>query len=293
IPTVGLTTDSGTLNDDVITNDAALSFSEAASNVNRTYSIDGAAATTEYSAPTVDGEYTVTVTDTDTAGNVKTASTTFTLDTTLAIPTVGLTTDSGTLNDDVITNDAALSFSEAASDVNRTYSIDGAAATTEYTAPTVDGEYTVTVTDTDIAGNVKTASTTFTLDTTVAMPSITLDNDSGASASDTITNDEALTFSAVAADVTRVYSIDGAAATKEYSAPTVDGEYTVTVTDTDIAGNVKTASTTFTLDTTLAIPTVGLTTDSGTLNDDVITNDAALSFSEAASDVNRTYSIDG
>ncbi|TWX62467.1 Ig-like domain-containing protein, partial [Colwellia sp. C1TZA3] len=135
-------------------------------------------------------------------------------------------------------------------------SIDGAAATTEYSAPTVDGEYTVTVTDTDTAGNVKTASTTFTLDTTVAMPTITLDNDSGASATDTITNDEALTFSAVAADVTRVYSIDGAAATTEYSAPTVDGEYTVTVTDTDTAGNVKTASTTFTLDTTATGPII-------------------------------------
>ncbi|TWX62463.1 Ig-like domain-containing protein, partial [Colwellia sp. C1TZA3] len=247
IPTVGLTTDSGTLNDDVITNDAALSFSEAASDVNRTYSIDGAAATTEYTAPTVDGGYTVTVTDTDTAGNVKTASTTFTLDTTVAMPSITLDNDSGASASDTITNDEALIFSAAAADVTRVYSIDGAAATTEYSAPTVDGEYTVTVTDTDTAGNVKTASTTFTLDTTVAMPSITLDNDSGASASDTITNDEALIFSAAAADVTRVYSIDGAAATTEYSAPTVDGEYTVTVTDTDTAGNVKTASTTFTL----------------------------------------------
>ncbi|TWX62987.1 Ig-like domain-containing protein, partial [Colwellia sp. C1TZA3] len=221
----------------------------------------------------------LTVTATDVAGNIATATPKVTVDTTVAMPSITLDNDSGSSASDTITNDEALIFSAAAADVTRVYSIDGAAAATEYSAPTVDGEYTVTVTDTDTAGNVKTASTTFTLDTTLAIPTVGLTTDSGTLNDDVITNDAALSFSEAASDVNRTYSIDGAAATTEYSAPTVDGEYTVTVTDTDIAGNVKTASTTFTLDTTLAIPTVGLTTDSGTLNDDVITNDAALSFS--------------
>ncbi len=41
-------------------------------------------------------------------------------------------------------------------------------ASASYVAPTVDGSHTVVVTDTDTAGNRKTASFTFTLDTTIS-----------------------------------------------------------------------------------------------------------------------------
>src|SRR5207248_7835537 len=82
-----------------------------------------------------------------------------------------------------------------------------------------------------------------------------------ASNSDLITSNAALTLSAVPLDATRTFTIDGGAPSATYTAPTVDGSHTVVVTDTDTAGNVKTASITFTLDTTLTTPTVALTSD--------------------------------
>src|SRR5439155_656419 len=109
---------------------------------------------------------------------------------------------------------------------------------------------TVVVTDTDTAGNTASASLSFTLDTTIATPTVVLSNDSGSSNSDNLTNDAALTVSPVAADVTRLYSVDGGPAAASYTAPSGDGSHTVVVTDTDTAGNTASASLSFTLDTT-------------------------------------------
>src|SRR5439155_12794423 len=141
-------------------------------------------------------------------------------------------------------------ISAAAADVGRSYSVDGGPASASYTAPATDGSHTVVVTDTDTAGNTANASITFTLDTTIATPTIALSNDTGTSNADNITNDGALTVSAAAADVSRSYSIDGGPASATYTAPAIDGSHTVVVTDTDTAGNVSSASITYALDKT-------------------------------------------
>src|SRR5439155_738062 len=169
-------------------------------------------------------------------------SLTFTLDKTIATPTVALSDDSGSSAGDKITNDAALTFSPAAADVTRSFTVDGGLASASYTAPTADGSHTVVVTDIDTAGNTATASLTFTLDKTIATPTIALSDDSGSSSSDLITNDAALTVSAAAADVTRSFTVDGGTAAASYVAPTVDGSHTVVVNDIDTAGNTATAS---------------------------------------------------
>ncbi|MCG2586850.1 Ig-like domain-containing protein, partial [Massilia sp. TS11] len=292
-PTVSLTTDSGSNTTDKLTNTAGLSVSTAAADVTRTYAINGAAATSSYTAPTTDGTYTVVVTDTDTAGNTASATITFTLDKTIATPTVSLSSDTGSSPSDKITKNGALSVSGTAVDVTRTYAINGGVATSTYTAPTTDGTYTVVVTDTDTAGNTASASITFTLDNTIATPTVSLTSDTGSSPSDKITKNGALTLSTTAADVSRTYAINGAAATSSYTAPTVDGTYTVVVTDTDTAGNTASATITFTLDNTIATPTVSLTTDSGSNTTDKLTNTAGLTVSSAAGDVTRTYAING
>src|SRR6185437_14325513 len=219
--------------------------------------------------------HTVVVTDTDTAGNTADASITFTLDTTIATPTVALTDDSGSSDSDLLTQDGSLTFSDAAVDVTRSFSVDGGDASASYTAPTADGEHTVVVTDTDTAGNSDSASITFTLDTTIATPTVALSNDSGSSDSDLLTNDASLTFSDAAVDVTRSFSVDGGDASASYTAPTADGSHTVGVTDTDTAGNTADASITFTLDATIATPTVALSNDSGSSDSDLLTNDAS------------------
>src|SRR5439155_472168 len=187
--------------------------------VTRLYSVDGGPAAASYTAPSGDGSHTVVVTDTDTAGNTASASLSFTLDTTIATPTVVLSNDSGSSNSDNLTNDAALTVSPVAADVTRLYSVDGGPAAASYTAPSGDGSHTVVVTDTDTAGNTASASLSFTLDTTIATPTVVLSNDSGSSNSDNLTNDAALTVSPVAADVTRLYSVDGGPAAASYTAP--------------------------------------------------------------------------
>ncbi len=66
------------------------------------------------------------------------------------------------------------------------------------------------VTDTDTAGNSKSASLTFTLDTTIAQPTVALTHDSGSSPSDLITNDDAaLTVSALDRRRDPDFTVDG------------------------------------------------------------------------------------
>lgn len=288
-PTVYLADDTGTPADR-ISNSAELVFSEAASDVTRTYAVNKGSGTAIYTAPTVDGTYDVVVTDTDTAGNVNTASLSFALDSFINTPTVVLLngyTGAGT------TDSAAMVFNTKDADATRTFTITVggvSSQSTEYVKPVYNGDYEVKVTDTDLAGNTASASVYFALYTVLAIPTVSLTTNSG-EASDTISNSAALTFSTAAPDVTRTYVVNGTAS-NTYVAPTVDGNYTVVVTDVDSAQAMESASITFTLDTTLAAPTLALVTDSGTV-DDGITNVAALKLSDAALDVTRTYTVNG
>ncbi len=119
---------------------------------------------------------------------------------------------------------------------------------------------TLANTYTDIAGNTGTAATSanYTIDTAIATPAVALATNSGSTA-DTITNDASLTLSPLAIDVTRTFTVDGGTASGSYVAPTTDGSHTVLVTDTDTAGNIATASLTFTLDKTVSAALVTIT----------------------------------
>src|SRR3989339_217892 len=166
-------------------------------------------------------------------------------------------------------------------------------ASASYVAPTVDGSHTVVVTDTDTAGNSASSTTlTFMLDKTVATPTVALAVDSGTNAADTVTNDAStLTLGTASETVTRTYSVDGGTANASYVAPTADGSHTVVVTDTDIAGNSASSTTlTFTLDKTVLVPTVALTSDTGTSNSDKITSSGAVTVAGTESGALVEYS---
>jgi len=293
-PVIALTTDSGVAAD-AISNVGTLVTTGAEAGALVEYSID-AGVTWTASFTAAEGANSVMVRQTDVAGNVSPASAAldFTLDTAAAAPTVALTNDTGLAAADSITNDAALSLTGVEAGATVEYSVDAGATWTAAFAP-ADGTHTVIVRQTDVAGNISAASTplTFTLDTAIpAAPSVALTTDSGALATDGITNNGAVTPAGVEANALVEYSIDnGATWTASFTA--AEGANSVQVRQTDVAGNVSPASTVlaFTLDTAVVAPTVALSNDTGTAADN-ITSDPALSFTGVEAGALVEYSID-
>ncbi|NBO62374.1 MAG: hypothetical protein EBU82_15745, partial [Flavobacteriia bacterium] len=112
------------------------------------------------------------------------------------------------------------------------------------------------------------ASKALVIDTTAPAPTVALSSDTGTNG-DRVTGSAGLTLNAV--DGTRVITVDGsvvgAADLATATAALSDGSHTVVVTDTDAAGNVGSASLTFTLDKTApAVPVItsGALTNSAT-----------------------------
>jgi hypothetical protein len=116
-----------------------------------------------------------------------------------------------------------------------------------------EGEITVTATVSDIAGNEGSDSVSYVYDASApAAPRLALASDTGADSTDSISSSIAITeISGVEATATAEYSINGAAWTESYTAPTTDGDYTISARQTDAAGNVSEIETiTVTLDAT-------------------------------------------
>ncbi len=259
-PTATLATDSGASATDGITKVGTVNVAGLEAGGKWEYSTNagtswttGTSTVSSFTLP--DGSYAanaVQVRQTDAAGNVSPIgkiATAITVDNVIAAVTASLSTDSGSSATDAITNATGLTLSTAAADVTRSYAVDGAAAGASYVAPTADGKHSVVVTDTDTAGNSASTTLAFTLDKTIATPTVALSTDSGSSATDGISNLAALSLGNAAADVTRSYKVDGGAASASYVAPTTNGAHTVQVTDTDTAGNTASTSLGFTLDT--------------------------------------------
>ncbi len=160
-------------------------------------------------------------------------------------PSIALVNDSG-IAGDLITNDGALSVTGVEPGATVEYSTDGSTWSSSFTP--VEGENTVYVRQTDVAGNTSgSSSLTFTLDTQVAAPSVALVTDSNVG-DDLITNDGALSVTGVEPGATVEYSTDGSTWSSSFTP--VEGENTVYVRQTDVAGNTSgSSSLTFTLDT--------------------------------------------
>ncbi|HCD7427520.1 TPA: Ig-like domain repeat protein, partial [Citrobacter werkmanii] len=326
-PVIALSDDTGTAGDNQ-TNDATPGFTVSTDPdaFSVMVSIDGGkpvAATKTAdgqwhidSTALTDGDHTIVATVTDLAGNTADSATlTFTVDTTLSVPTIDLAdaSDSGSSNSDNITNDTTPAFTLGSIDADVTkvqviingtaYDAVKAEGRWTFTAPELaDGDYSVTVQVTDDAGNVQTSTAlAVTVDTSVAAPVIALSDDTG-TAGDNQTNDATPGFT-VSTDpdaFSVMVSIDGGtpvAATKAAdgqwhidSTALADGDHTIVATVTDLAGNTATSSLTFTVDTTLSVPTIDLAdaSDSGSLNSDNITRDTTPAFTLGSIDADVT-----
>jgi Ca2+-binding RTX toxin-like protein len=158
-----------------------------------------------------------------------------------------------------------------------------------------DGVYQVKASVSDAAGHpAPQATTSVTIDTIAAPPTLALTTDSGSSGIDHITNSGALTLAGIETGAIIEYSSDGGDTwSSAFAAP--EGANTVQVRQTDVARNVSSATTfSFTLDTVNpAAPGVALMTDSGSSGADQITSSGALTLSGIETDAIIEYSSDG
>ncbi|MCG2592459.1 Ig-like domain-containing protein, partial [Ramlibacter sp. XY19] len=276
----------------------------------------------------VDGAHTLRLRATDAAGNSTSRDLVFTLDRVApAISSFDLApaSDSGTAGDQV-TNASAVSLtgrSEAAATVTLVRGTTTLAATTA----AAEGSFTFNgvalapganafdVVSTDAAGNGTTRSFVFTRDATAPTLNAALQSDTGASASDGVTREAAVTGTATDnVAVTRLEAMLDPSATSVFSNVTAslqsggafvlsasqlaglaggtlaDGAHTLRLRATDAAGNSTSRDVAFTLDRVApAIPSFDLApaSDSGTAGDQV-TNASTVSLtgrSEAAATV--------
>ncbi|MUK84652.1 Ig-like domain-containing protein, partial [Aliivibrio fischeri] len=287
-PTITLDTDSGISNSDLLTNDG--SFTVTPSEVGNTVEYQAADGSWSTIPPAVvEGDNSITVRETDAAGNVSGSNTLdFVLDTQApSAPIITLDTDSGKLGNDFLTNDG--SFTVTPSEVGNTVEYQAADGSWSITPPAVvEGDNSITVRETDAAGNVSGSNTLdFVLDTQAPnAPTITLDVDSGISDGDLLTNDGSFTVTPSEDGNTVEYFVNGAWTT---DAPTAtEGANSITVRETDAAGNVSGSNTLdFVLDTKAPnAPTITLDADSGISHGDLLTNDG--SFTVTPSEVGNT-----
>jgi class 3 adenylate cyclase len=304
--TEGLASDTGSSSTDLITSNDALTGS-GDPNATVAFTIDGVAIASTATAnasgiwtytPTglANGSHKVTATETDSAGNVGAASLTFTLDTVAPAVKLALTTDTGSSSTDRITSKDALTGSGDPNAIVH-FTIDGAASSTTATASATgawsftpsslaNGSHTISASETDTAGNIGTASLTFTYDTVAPVVKEALTSDTGSSSTDKITSKPGLTGSGDPNAVVH-FTVDGTAiagtATANASGawsytPTglADGSHTIVASETDAAGNTGTATLAFTLDTTPPAVTESLVSDTGSSSTDNITSNPAV-----------------
>ncbi|MBR1215856.1 Ig-like domain-containing protein [Bradyrhizobium sp. JYMT SZCCT0180] len=258
-PTVTLTTDTGASSSDRISSIGTLVLGGIEIGAAVEYSVDhGAHWTSSFTA--VEGANSVDIRQTDVAGNLSEVTTfDFTLDTLVSAPSVALAFDTGISNTDKITNNGTLAFTGSEPGALIEYSADGTTLWTTAALALVQGSNTMFVRETDVAGNVSSATSfNFTFDNLApATPTLALAHDTGVSGTDRITSDAAIVYSTPASGNTFQFKLDGGAfsATAPVFATdhSSDGFHTVTVRETDVAGNSSTASLSFTLDTTAPV----------------------------------------
>jgi hypothetical protein len=246
-----------------------------------------------------DGAHTLHLVALDKAGNrAPPVDIEFTLDATgPAAPALSLAADTGTSASDRLTSQGTLNVTGLETGASVEFSTDGGKSWTSTFTP-AEGNNSVQVRQTDVAGNAGAASAAFTfiLDTAApAAPGLGLANDTGLSAGDRITRDGTLTPTGLEAGATVAYSTDGGKTWTAGFTP-VAGANSVQVRQTDAAGNIGAASAAFafTLDSQApAAPALALTADTGTSASDRLTSQGTLTVTGLETGASVEFSTDG
>ncbi len=296
VVSISLDNDSGSSNVDALTNDGSYTVSGAEVGATIEYSVDD---TNWSSTPVVavEGSNTIYTRQIDLAGNAgPSASLSFTLDTNPpALLSITLDNDTGSSGVDGITSDGAYTVSGEEGGATIEYSTDDANWGTTAIVPS-EGANTIYVRQVDVAGNAgPSALLSFTLDTTApGTLTIALDNDTGSSGVDGITNNGSYTVSGEEGGATIEYSTDNATWGTTAIVPS-EGANTIYVRQIDIAGNTgPSALLSFTLDTSAPAAPTGLdldpASDTGTSNTDDITDDTTPTINGSA-EIGSTVSL--
>lgn len=278
-------------------------------------------------SPLIDGNYRLLVRARDSAGQLSdTTSLAFTIDSSVVAPTAALANDTGSSSTDGLTSDPTVHGTatdshgivtlQAAFDTGTTPvfqditgKLSGGAFTlttsdlaTLLGTPLTDGTFKLLVRDRDSAGNLSSnTALSFTLDTSVAAPTVTLTNDTGNSSTDGLTADPTVHGTAtdshgivilqaafdtgsapVFQDITGklsggTFTLTTSDLATLLEAPLTDGTYRLLVRDQDSSGNLSSnTALTFTLDTSVAAPTAALANDTGNSSNDGLTSDPMI-----------------
>ncbi|KLU80704.1 Ig-like domain-containing protein [Aliivibrio fischeri] len=258
----------------------------------------------------VEGDNSITVRETDAAGNVSgSSSLDFVLDTQAPnAPTITLDVDSGISNGDLLTNDG--SFTVTPSEVGNTVEYQAADGSWSTTPPAVvEGDNSITVRETDAAGNVSDSSTLdFVLDTSANAGSVIVDNIteddvinasesgesimvSGTAIGGDISKDDVVTMIINGQSYETTVNQDGSwSVAVDGGDLAADTEFEVSVSSSDDAGNIVESKVTslHTVDTQTgtdgAAPTVVITEDTSP-------NDGLISASELVGDIDVSIGL--
>ena len=289
------------------------------------------------SSPLFDGVHSLTATQTDIAGNtsVVSAALSVTVDTVAAAPSAPdliAASDSGTSNTDNVTSDNTPTVTGSGAEAGATVTLFDTNGTTVLGTAVADalgnwtitssllsdGDHSLTVKQTDIAGNTSVASTALPvhIDTTSGAPSapdLVAASDSfgptGTNA-DNITNDSTPTVTGSGAEAgatvtlfdTNGTTVLGTAVADALGNWTItssllsDGVHSLTVKQTDIEGNTSVASAGLSvrIDTVAAAPSAPdlvAASDSGTSNTDNISNDTTPTVSGNGAEAGATVTL--
>ena len=220
------------------------------------------------------------------SGVVANPAGTLQIDTAAPVVTEKLFSDTGSSSTDKITSNDTLSgtgdpnavvhFTVNGNPIAGTTTADASGAWAFTPTGLADGIYTVVASETDGAGNIGTATLTFTLDTHAPnVPMISsFQTDTGISTTDHITNDNTLQFTGTGEAGSTITLYDGSMmvgtvavagnGTWTYGPSTAlsDGSHNFTATDTDAAGNTSAASSVFAVTIDTQAPPLYVTSES-------------------------------
>ncbi|WP_232493049.1 beta strand repeat-containing protein [Novosphingobium kaempferiae] len=311
-PTLSLASDTGSSATDLVTSDGTVVVGALEPGGSWEYSLDAGVTWqqgTGSSFELAEGTYaSVQVRQTDVAGNLSTTTSLgpIVVETSAGELTVVLENDTGASVADGVTSDGTVLVGAIEPGATFQYSLDGGAnwqAGTGSSFELAPGTYTdVQVRQIDSAGNIGAATSlgAVTVDTTAPgalTPSLT--NDTGASGTDRVTSNGAVSVSGLEANASFEYSTDGGAiwTTGTGTGFTLTpGSYAdVQVRQIDLAGNPGPATSlgAVVVDVTVAPLTVALVADTGASGTDRVTSDATVTIGNLESGASWQYSLNG